>query len=75
MVAQGNVAVIGKDQRFSGDRFAWTPKDSVGILTGRPAKMTAPGSKAHADTIQFNQTTQSVNYVGNAVVEIELKPE
>ena len=75
MVAQGNVAVIGKDQRFSGERFAWTPKDSVGILTGRPAKMTAPGSKAHADKIQFNQTTQSVNYVGNAVVEIELKPE
>ena len=75
MVAKGSVAVIGKDQRFSGDRFAWTPKDGVGVLTGSPARMTATGSRATADKIEFNQQTQSVEYTGNAAVEIELKPE
>ncbi len=75
MVAQGNVAVIGKDQQFSGSRFAWAPKNGLGVLTGNPAKMTAPGTRARADRIEFDQRTQSVKYIGNAIVEIELKPE
>ena len=75
MVAKGNVAVIGKDQQFSGTRFAWAPKDGVGILTGRPARMTATGTRAKADKIEFNQQTQSVKYTGHAVVDIELKSE
>ena len=75
MLAQGNVAVIGKDQQFSGSRFAWTPKSGLGVLTGNPARMTAPGTRARADKIEFDQRTQSVKYTGKAVVEIELKPE
>jgi len=75
MVAEKNVAIIGKDQRFSGDRFVWDPVRKVGTLTGKPATMTGAGARARATKIEFDQETQTVIYTGDALVEIELKPE
>lgn len=75
VVAEKNVAIIGKEQRFSGDRFVWDPVRKVGTLTGKPATMTGAGARARAGKIEFDQETQTVIYTGDAVVEIELKPE
>ncbi|MFH1731902.1 MAG: LPS export ABC transporter periplasmic protein LptC [Planctomycetota bacterium] len=75
VVAENNVAIIGKDQRFSGDRFVWDPAGKVGTLTGKPATMTGAGTRARAGKIELDQETQTVIYTGDAVVEIELKTE
>ena len=75
VLAEKNVVIIGKDQRFSGDRFVWDPERQVGTLTGEPATMTGAGARARADKIELDQETQSITYTGDAVVEIELKPE
>ena len=75
LLAVGQVVVTGKDQRFAGDRFDWDPAKAVGRLTGKPAKMTAPGTAATAETIEFDQQTQLIKYRGNGEVRIDLKTE
>ena len=63
----------GKGQRFNGSRFEWRPATATGKLTGKPARMTSPGTVGRADLIEFNQTAGTIGYIGNAVVRLELK--
>ncbi len=75
LVAEENVALRGKDEHFSGNRFEWDPSRRLGKLAGRPARMTAPDTSAVAETIEFDQNAQLIRYTGNAEVRIDLKPE
>jgi len=75
LLAEGHVAVLGKDQEMHGDRLTWDPEQGRGVLTGAPARMNAGGTKARAPNIEFSPKADSVTYTGGAVVEIELELE
>jgi hypothetical protein len=75
MLAEHNVIIRNREQTFYGDTFDWDPKAQVGKLAGKPARMVTEDMDGRADTIEFEQKTGLVRYIGRSEVTIQLKPE
>jgi hypothetical protein len=75
MLARDKVVIRNAGQTFLGDSFDWDPRAAVGKLAGVPARMVTEDTTAHADVIEFEQKTNRIRFLGNAVVHIQLKPE